>query len=166
VALEKKVDEFINHNTKEWLDKINSVNMPNEKERPVLEIQQRLDRLELVINWNMRLFDILKEKPNFERHGLKASISVTYKLNDLKIIQPYARSIQESLRTFHYTNSKITDKFVKLIAVTKNKAQASLLEGLQIEWKQGEYKLQKFAADIEKSVKNFEDAVYDAIEKS
>lgn len=106
------------------------MNVSVEKDKPVLEIQQRLDKLELVVNFNTRLFDILKEKPNLERHGLHPGITATHKLNDLKNMQPWARSIQESLRTFNYTNSKVSDKFVKLIAVAKNKAQNSLLEGL------------------------------------
>jgi dynein heavy chain 1 len=122
LALEKKLDDFINHNCNEWLNKINQVNVGNEKEKSVLDIIQRLNNYELVVNFNMQLFEILKEKPNLERHGLRPSITVTYKLNDLKQLYPVARSIQESLRTFQYTNSKITDKFVKLIAQKKNEA--------------------------------------------
>ncbi len=113
----------------------------------------------------MSLFNILKEKPNLERHGLKSSITVAYKLNDLKLLYPVARSIQESLRTFTYTNSKVNDKFVKLIALKKNEAQKSLLEGLSIDWK-NEYRINKFSEKIEVHIKNFEDAVYEAIEKT
>ena len=99
-ALERKVDEFITHNYNEWVNKISAVNVATEKEKMVLEIVQRLDRYELVVNFNMQLFNILKEKPNLERHGLVPSIRVTYKFNDLKQLYPVARSIQESLRTF------------------------------------------------------------------
>ena len=69
------------------------------------------------------------------------------------------------MRTFQYTNSKVNDKFVKLVALKKNEAQKSLLEGLNIDWK-NEYRINKFAEKIEVAVKNFEDAVYDAIEKT
>lgn len=113
----------------------------------------------------MQLFSILKEKPNLERHGLKPSITVAYKLNDLKLLYPVARSIQESLRTFNYTNSKVADRFIKLVAQKKNDAQKFLLEGLQTDWK-NEYRINKFAEKIEGVVKLFEEAVYDAIEKT
>jgi hypothetical protein len=113
----------------------------------------------------MRLFDILKEKPNLERHGFRLGVASSYKLIELINLYPTARSIQESLRTFHYTNSKVTDKFVKLIALKKNEAQKNLLEGLQIDWK-NQYRIGKFSEKIEVAVKSFEDAVYDAIEKS
>lgn len=165
LALEKKLDEFIKHNIDDWFARITSINVATEKEKSVLDIVQRLDKYELVVNFNMQLFEILKDKPNLERHGFRASITVTYKLNDLKILYPIARSIQESLRTFQYTNSKVTDKFVKLVALKKNEAQKNLLEGLYIDWKT-EYKIKKFGEKIEVSVKSFEDAVYDAIEKS
>ena len=110
------MEEFISHSCNEWLNNIQKINVANEKEKSVLDIIQRLDKYELVINFDMSLFNILKEKPNLERHGLKPSITVAYKLNDLKLLYPVARSIQESLRTFQYTNSKVTDKFVKLVA--------------------------------------------------
>ena len=131
----------------------------------MLDIVQRIDKYELVVNFNMQLFSILKEKPNLERHGLRPSITIAYKLNDLKLLYPVARSIQESLRTFNYTNSKVEDKFIKLVALKKNEAQKSLLEGLNIDWKI-DYRINKYAERIESTVKQFEDAVYEAIEKT
>jgi hypothetical protein len=93
IGLEKKLDGFITDNCSEWLKRITDVNVQSEKEKPVFDIIQRLDKYEMVVNFNMQLFNILKEKPNLERHGFKPSITVAYKLNDLKLLQPYARSV-------------------------------------------------------------------------
>lgn len=164
-ALEKKVDEFITHNYNEWSQKINLINVGAEKEKTVLGIVQRLDKYELVVNFNMQLFNILKEKLNLERYGYRTSIAAIYKLSDLKLLYPIARSIEESLRTFHYTSSKVTKKFVKLVVQKKNEAQNALLEGLKIDWKTDHW-ITKFAEKVEIVVKNFEDAVFDAIEKT
>jgi hypothetical protein len=51
------------------------------------------------------------------------------------------------------------------VALKKNEAQKSLLEGLNIDWKI-DYRINKYAERIESTVKQFEDAVYEAIEKS
>lgn len=116
LALEKKLDEFIAHICNEWHQSIKAVNVASEKEKSVLEIVQRLDKYELVVNFNMQLFNFLKEKPILERHGLRTTYSDNFKINDLKLLYPVARSIQESLRAFNYTTSKLSDKFVKLVA--------------------------------------------------
>lgn len=76
----------------------------------------------MVVNFNMNFFNILKEKPNLDRYGIKLSITVGFKISDLKLLYPMVCSIQESLRTFNYTNSRVTDRFVKLIADKKNDA--------------------------------------------
>lgn len=91
--MDRKLDEFITHNCNDWLAKSNQINVTQEKEKTVLDIVQRLDKYELVLNLNMSMFSILKEKSNLERHGLRPSITVTYKLTELKHLYPAARSI-------------------------------------------------------------------------
>jgi dynein heavy chain 1, cytosolic len=91
--LEKKLDEFITYNCNDWLKRVGDVNVTLEKEKTVLDIVQRFDKFEMVVNFNMQLFSILKEKPNLERHGLRPSITIAYKLNDLKLLYPVARSV-------------------------------------------------------------------------
>jgi hypothetical protein len=76
----------------------------------------------MVLNFNTNFFNILKEKPNIDRIGIKLSISVTFKLTDFKLLYPLVCSVQETLRTFNYTNSRVTDRFAKLIAEKKNDA--------------------------------------------
>ena len=131
----------------------------------MLDVIQRLDKFELVVNFNMSLFNFLKERQILEKHNLRTNYSDNFKINDLKLLYPMARSIQESLRSFNYTNSTLSDKFVKLVAHKQNEAQKSLLEGLTIDWKK-DFRIKKFADKIEVSVKNYEDAVSEAIEKS
>ena len=87
------MDEFIQYNCNDWLKRVGDVNVTLEKEKTVLDIVQRFDKFEMVVNFNMQLFSILKEKPNLERHGLRPSITIAYKLNDLKLLYPVARSV-------------------------------------------------------------------------
>ena len=111
------------------------VNTNVEKEKTVFDIVNRLNKYELVVNFNMDFFNILKEKPNLDRYGCKSSMTVDFKISDLKHLYPIVCSIQESLRTFNYTNSRVSDRILKLIADKKNAAQRAMLEGLSIEWK-------------------------------
>lgn len=119
----------------------------------------------MVLNFNTNFFNILKEKPNIDRIGIKLSISVTFKLTDFKLLYPLVCSVQETLRTFNYTNSRVTDRFAKLIAEKKNDAQRAMLEGTTIQWK-SDVKVQRFSEKIEIAVKKYEEAVQDAIEKT
>ena len=89
-----------------------------------------MGKYELVLNFNQKLFSLFKEQANLKRLLFKPTLSITLKSQEVQNLYPIATSIQESLRTFQYTNSKITDKFVKLVAQVKNDVQQSLLEGL------------------------------------
>jgi hypothetical protein len=58
-----------------------------------------------------------------------------FKSESLEPIYPIAMSLQQSLRTFQVTNSKVNDSFAMLIAVKKNEAQDVLMQGLTTNWK-------------------------------
>ena len=105
--LEKKLEEFIQYNRNDWLKRVGEVNVNVEKEKKVLDIVQRFDKFEIVVNFNMQLFSILKEKTIVERHGPRPSFTIAYKLIDLKLLYPVVRSVYESVRTFNYTSSKL-----------------------------------------------------------
>lgn len=72
---------------------MSEVNTTQEKEKTVFDIVQRLNKYELVVNFNMNFFNILKEKPNLDRYGIKLSITVTFKISDLKLLYPLVCSI-------------------------------------------------------------------------
>jgi len=76
----------------------------------------------MILNFNTNFFNILKEKPNIDRIGIKLSITVNFKITDINFLYPLVCSVQETLRTFNYTNSRVTDRFAKLIAEKKNDA--------------------------------------------
>lgn len=73
-------------------------------------------------------------------------------------------SLQESLRTFECTESRVIPKFAKLVAEVRIQAQQQVTRGLQIQWK-SDTNVDKYSKDLRKSVTEFEEAVNDVIEK-
>lgn len=73
-------------------------------------------------------------------------------------------SLQESLRTFECTESRVIPKFSKLVAEVRIQAQQQVTRGLQIQWK-SDTNVDKYSKDLRKSVTEFEEAVNDVIEK-
>ena len=49
-------------------------------------------------------------------------LSIHLKAQDVQNLYPTAMSLQESLRTFEYTESRVTSKFAKLVAESRLQA--------------------------------------------
>jgi len=62
----------------------------------------------------------------------KMPLSIQLKSQDVQNLFPIAMSLQESLRTFEYTESRVIPKFAKLVAESRLQAQQQMLRGLQI----------------------------------
>ena len=92
-ALSIKLDEYIKQNYDFYTKSVTDVNTNLEKDKTVLDIVQRLNRYEIVVNFNMNFFNILKEKPNLDRYGCKTSMIVGFKISDLKNLYPIVSSI-------------------------------------------------------------------------
>ena len=71
-------------------------------------------------------------------------------------------SLQESLRTFEYTENRVASKFEKLVAECRKQAQEKMMRGLQIQWK-SDTNVEKYANELRKFVTEFEAAVNDVI---
>jgi len=71
-------------------------------------------------------------------------------------------SLQESLRTFEYTENRVASKFEKLVAECRKQAQEKMMRGLQIQWK-SDTNVEKYANELRKFVTEFEEAVNDVI---
>ena len=83
-----------------WLTEISGINVQQEKEKPIFEIEQRVDKYEMVLNYNQKLFHLFKEQVNLKRLGFKPTLSVTLRAQEVQNMYPMAMSLQESLRTF------------------------------------------------------------------
>lgn len=94
----------------------------------------------------------------------KMPLSIQLKSQDVQNLFPIAMSLQESLRTFEYTESRVIPKFAKLVAESRLQAQQQMLRGLQIQWK-SDTNVEKYAKELRKCVTEFEEAVNDVIEK-
>lgn len=77
---------------------------------------------------------------------------------------PIAVSLQESLRTFEYTESRVAAQFAKLVAESRLTAQNQMMRGLTIQWKSDTH-VEKYAKDLRKAVTDFDESVNDVMEK-
>jgi len=91
-------------------------------------------------------------------------LSIHLRSQDVQNLYPIAMSLQESLRTFEYTESRVAPKFAKLVAESRLQAQRGMMRGLQIQWK-SDTNVEKYANELRKWVTEFEEAVNDVIEK-
>ena len=91
---------------------------------------------------------------------VKMNIHAKIKPDTFEKLYPIAMSLQQSLRTFQVTNSKISEEFEMLINEKKNDAQQQLLHGLEQNWK-NETLAKNFAARLLLKVIAFEEAVND-----
>ena len=87
---------------------------------------------------------------------------VKYKADEFQKYTPIAISLQQSLRTFTVTLSKVTDEFAMLFAQKKNSAQKQLMEGLRTPWRL-EQPLRRFAQKVLIKVIAFEEEVNSVI---
>jgi dynein heavy chain 1 len=78
-----------------------------------------MGNLDLCLNFSEQLFHIFKETNNLKRLGFRQIFSITLRAQDMQYMYPIALSLQDSLRTFNYINTKVTDKFELLIAKVK-----------------------------------------------
>jgi hypothetical protein len=63
------------------------------------------------------------------------NMGAKFKSESFEASYPIAMSLQQSLRTFQVTNSKVNDSFAMLIAAKKNEAQEISMQGLDTNWK-------------------------------
>lgn len=111
-----------------WNTFVTNLNTTAERDKPIFRIEQRGNKCNLTLNFNESLFRLSKEKVNLEKviqhfelpHRM--NMPAKFKSESLEPIYPIAMSLQQSLRTFQVTNSKVTDSFAMLIAVKKNEA--------------------------------------------
>ena len=74
-------------------------------------------------------------------------------------------SLQQSLRTFQVTNSKMSEAFTMLVAAKKNEAQTVLLQGLDLNFK-NVTGVKTTSQKILQKVIAFEEAVNEVMEKT
>jgi len=128
-------------------------------------VEQHLDKHELALNFNKKLFHLFKEQTNLKRLDFRPILSITIKSAEVQNLYPFALSLQESLRTFSYVNSKVSDKILLLIAKVKKETQNLLFEGLELTWR-NETRVEAYSKKLSKKVMDFEEAVNSVIQKT
>jgi dynein heavy chain 1 len=112
----------------------------------------------------MQLLNLPQELNQLKIMEKRMPLSIHLKAQDVQNLYPIAMSLQESLRTFEYTESRVVPKFAKLVAQTRLTAQQQMSKGLAIQWK-SDTQVEKYAKELRKCVNEFEEAVNDVIEK-
>jgi len=71
----------------------------------------------------MQLLHLPQELNQLKIMDKKMPLSIHLKSQDVQNLYPIAMSLQESLRTFEYTESRVRPEFAKLVAEVRQEAQ-------------------------------------------
>lgn len=112
----------------------------------------------------MQLLHLPQELNQLKIMNQKMPLSIHLRAQDVQNLFPIAVSLQESLRTFEYTEGRVEPQFAKLIADHRLQAQNQMMRGLQIQWKSDTH-VEKYAKELRKVVTDFDEAVNDVMEK-
>ena len=92
-AFQTKLTQIQQFYYDQWIQEIQNINVQTEKEKLIFEIEQRVDKYELVLNFNHKLFSPFKEQINLRRLGYKTTLSITLKSQEVQNLYPIATSI-------------------------------------------------------------------------
>jgi dynein heavy chain 1 len=112
----------------------------------------------------MQLLHLPQELNQLKIMNQKMPLSIHLRAQDVQNLFPIAVSLQESLRTFEYTEGRVGAKFAKLVAETRLTAQNQMMRGMAIQWKSDTH-VEKYAKDLRKAVTDFDESVNDVMEK-
>jgi dynein heavy chain 1 len=160
-ALQARQDHYLTT----WQSEIQRINAANEKAKNVFNIEQRIDRYHFYLDFDMQLLHLPQELNQLKiMDDRRLPLSIHLKAQDVQNLYPIAMSLQESLRTFEYTESRVVPKFAKLVAESRLQAQQLMMRGLQSQWRSDTY-VEKYAKELRRRVTEFEEAVNDVIEE-
>lgn len=145
-----------------WLAEIKEIDAASERAKNIFNIEQRIDRFHFFLDFNMKLLHLPQELNQLKIMEKKMPLGIQLRAQDVQHLYPIAMSLQESLRTFEYTENRVAPKFEKLVAECRKQAQEKMMRGLQIQWK-SDTNVEKYANELRKFVTEFEEAVNDVI---
>ena len=82
-AFHAKLIQIQAHYYDTWIQDIQSINVQHEKDKQIFEIDQRMGKYELVLNFNQKLFSLFKEQANLKRLLFKPTLSITLKSQEV-----------------------------------------------------------------------------------
>ena len=143
-----------------WLAEIKEIDAASERAKNIFSIEQRIDRFHFFLDFNMKLLHLPQELNQLKIMEKKMPLGIQLRAQDVQHLYPIAMSLQESLRTFEYTENRVAPKFEKLVAECRKLAQEKMIRGLSIQWK-SDTNVEKYANELRKFVTEFEEAVND-----
>jgi hypothetical protein len=70
----------------------------------LFKIEKKLNIYELEVNINPKLLSLIKELQNFKKLGVKVPMNIKLKSQEVQAWYPVAIRLQDSIRSFNYTN--------------------------------------------------------------
>ncbi len=139
----KNVKEIIEHLNKlisnsnkiveNWNKEIHNIESFNNEK--ILEIVSKRDKLELRVNFDEKIIDLFKEVRLLNNMGsYTVNAYISNKAKDIKNTYPIAISLQDSIRAFNQTCSKIDNRIIKLVAKSKKEIQDLITNNINFNW--------------------------------
>lgn len=152
------------HYLEQWINDIKDIDAAQEKAKNIFNVEQRIDRYTFYLDFNQQFLHLPYELNQLKIMTKKMPLSIYLRAQDVQNLYPIAVSLQESLRTFEYTETRVAPNFAKLVAEVRFNAQTIMLKGQQIQWKSDTH-VEKYAKELRKAVSDFDEAVNDVMEK-
>lgn len=121
--------------------------------------------MELKVNFDPTVIQIFKEVRNFNWLNIKVPITIKIKGDEIKLIYPFAMSLQESLSSYSRSCSKLDSNLIKLVANQRRDIQKEVQSGMELSWQMGTA-LERFTKKIVGLIQAFEDSVSELLTKA
>jgi dynein heavy chain 1, cytosolic len=131
----------------------------------ILDIQKRQGSFQLQLQFDERVATLFKEVRNLQWLGFSIPVTILNQAIGAKQSYPFAMSLQETLRSFQQTQTKISPDIQPLLAEIKNNVYQQLsLEGFKLRW--DDAKLSRFTRSFADCVTTFRESVDVLLEKN
>ena len=130
----------------------------------ILDIQRRQGTYQLQLQFDERVATLFKEVRNLQWLGFTIPVSITTQASGAKAVYPYAMSLQETLRSFQQTQTKISPEIQPLLAASKQGVYQLLSEGFKLRW--DDPRVQRFTRSLADTVTSFRESVELLLDKN
>ena len=131
-ALAKRLDT--DKITSEWNKEINNYMKTVEISRVKIFGIVHRQKYEIVINFDEKLINLIKEIKNLAIMQVKLAFAITHHARTLMEMYPFAVSLQESIYSFNQITAKVDNKIAKLVAQSKKTVMNCIAEGFNTFW--------------------------------
>jgi dynein heavy chain 1 len=130
----------------------------------LLDVNKKGNNYRLEVNFDHQIITLFKEVRNLQWLGYQTPFSIGLLSSGGRQVYPFAVSLQEIVRTYSQTASKITSDIALLVAKHKRDAQLLISEGFRLRW-ENLPKLDAYVSKFSAAVAALQDKVDDVLTK-